>query len=117
VLSESRPSQVRDKLRFLLLKSGSNLIFAASVLVSGRERRPLLPELGVAQPEYSLSKPEHALSYHSAGPILAPFALQLQFPAGFTKAPDLFPLQALTKVPSKADLGSSMGLITFRNVL
>jgi hypothetical protein len=36
-------------------KSDSNVIFAGSVLVSGREQRPLLPEPRVRKPEQSLS--------------------------------------------------------------
>jgi hypothetical protein len=36
-------------------KSDSHLIFADSVLVSGREQRQLLPELSLSRPEQSLS--------------------------------------------------------------
>jgi hypothetical protein len=37
-------------------KSDSNLMFAGSLLVSGREQRPLLPELRLSMPELSLSR-------------------------------------------------------------
>jgi hypothetical protein len=64
-------------------KSDSNFFFAGSVLVSGREQRPLLPEPKVSIPKQGPEHPEH----HYKDPVLAPYGMfgslcdRLQFPS------------------------------------
>ena len=69
-------------------KSDSNLIFAGSFLVSGREQLPLLPELRMSIPEQNLnnvsakqSQPEHGLRGHfsTQEACLGPLKARLHF--------------------------------------
>jgi hypothetical protein len=65
---------------------------AGSVLVSGREQRPLLPKVTVSDREQSLSMPELSLSILTR-PESSYFGLPVRpgysFLAEFAKAPDL----------------------------
>jgi hypothetical protein len=65
------PTSFINNLPELPRKSDSNFIFAGSVLVSGREQRPLLPEPRVSIPEPSPEQPEH----YFKDPVLVPSGL------------------------------------------
>jgi hypothetical protein len=75
--------------------------------VSLPESRVSKPAQSLSMPEQSQSIPELALSHHSVGPILAPYAPRLQFPSRVCQDARSV---SLTRVPERANLGSSMGL-------
>ena len=54
------------------LDSGLIFSFAGSVLVSGRERRPLLPELRVSMSKHTWAEPEQSLSNPSTPGVSLP---------------------------------------------
>jgi len=61
-LVETVDPRIFESQQRIPLDSGLIFSFARSVLVSGREQRPLSPELRVSKPEQSLSMPKPRVS-------------------------------------------------------